>query len=327
MFSAHTFSPVFRYAPHMPVILEATAGPVAGRKIEVHAGTILRVGRTAKSDYIIGEDHYLSGQHFAAEYDGIQCRIRDLGSSNGTFVNGDRVTEIAVRDGDSITAGGSTFLIRLTIAPDPPVAQDEPSLETTANYTRRSIRIGQPAALAAVAAEAGAWPGFSASQSALLQAIFREGETICAVLDGSRDSRIPAFLDASGDAHAALETSGQVPAYVVSLSRKSRLLDVLVKDGWGRGWGFYCATRLGLEQVCVHWRDYLFLTTGGGMKITFRFWDPRVLRALVPSMPVLEAANFFGPLSRIIVEGDKSELALDLSVGPHGVRQQTLMLI
>ncbi|HYV64553.1 MAG TPA: FHA domain-containing protein, partial [Bryobacteraceae bacterium] len=72
----------------MVVILEAVAGPVLGRRIEVRGGSIVRIGRAGKSDYVIAEDGYLSGAHFSVECDGTQCRIRDLGSSNGTFVNG-----------------------------------------------------------------------------------------------------------------------------------------------------------------------------------------------------------------------------------------------
>src|SRR5271154_2627238 len=98
----------------MLVILEAVSGPIAGRKIEVRAGTILRIGRTAKSDYALSEDSYLSGQHFAIENDGNEARARDLGSSNGTFVNGERVvSENVLREGDSLTAGGSTFTIHI----------------------------------------------------------------------------------------------------------------------------------------------------------------------------------------------------------------------
>src|SRR5215831_2846296 len=100
----------------MLVILEATAGPIAGRRIEVRAGSILRIGRTSKSDYAIGEDSYLSSQHFAVECDGTQVRIRDLGSSNGTFVNGDKITECVVQPGDSVVAGGSTFAIQVDAA-------------------------------------------------------------------------------------------------------------------------------------------------------------------------------------------------------------------
>ena len=61
----------------MLVILEAVSGPIAGRKIEVRSGTILRVGRTAKSDYALGEDSYLSGQHFAIENDGTLEQLRE----------------------------------------------------------------------------------------------------------------------------------------------------------------------------------------------------------------------------------------------------------
>src|SRR5713101_3237883 len=105
----------------MLVVSEAVAGPIAGRKIEIRAGTILRLGRTAKSDYSIGEDSYLSSQHFAVECDGTECRIRDLGSSNGTFVNGERVTEtVVVKEGASLVAGGSTFAIHIEAATAPP---------------------------------------------------------------------------------------------------------------------------------------------------------------------------------------------------------------
>ena len=97
----------------MLVILEATAGPATGRKIQVPEGSILRVGRTARSDYALGEDSYLSGQHFSIEYDGTQCQIRDLGSSNGTFVNGDRIADRILQEGDSVGAGGSTFIVHI----------------------------------------------------------------------------------------------------------------------------------------------------------------------------------------------------------------------
>ena len=81
------------------------------------AATSYGSGARVKSDYPIVEDGYLSGLHFAVEFDGTQCRIRDLGSSNGTFVNGSRVTELVVQDGDSVVAGGSTFVIHVDLLP------------------------------------------------------------------------------------------------------------------------------------------------------------------------------------------------------------------
>lgn len=312
----------------MQVILEATAGPITGRRIEVPAGTILRIGRTAKSDYAIGEDSYLSGQHFAVECDGIECRIRDLGSSNGTFLNGNRVTETVAAEGDSVVAGGSTFSIHMEAreAEAPAAAAAPAGGQPTANYPGTKMQMEGTFTLPTAAFPV-EWPSFTRPQSTLLSALYHPGENVYAVVDASRDSRIPAFLDASGEPHAALDPFAQVPAYVVSLSRQSRLLDVLVKDGWGRGWGFYCTTPVSMEEVCAHWRHYAFLRTEDGRKLTFRFWDARVLRALVPLMPASEAAEFFGPLSRLIVEGEKADIALELSLGPRGPRQQTLVLL
>src|SRR5437016_13511959 len=99
----------------MIAILEAISGPITGRRLEVRGGSIVRIGRTGKSDYAIAEDGYLSGLHFSVECDGAQCRVRDLGSSNGTFVNGARVTDQVVRESDSVVAGGSTFRIHIDL--------------------------------------------------------------------------------------------------------------------------------------------------------------------------------------------------------------------
>jgi len=37
--------------------------------------------------------------------------------------------------------------------------------------------------------------------------------------------------------------------------------------------------------------------------------------------------DFFGPLARILVEGEKPEVALELALTPRGPRQQTLLLV
>jgi hypothetical protein len=310
----------------MLVILEATAGPIAGRKIEIRAGTILRIGRTPKSDYAVGEDSYLSSQHFAVECDGAQCRVRDLGSSNGTFVNGERISDIVVREGDSIVAGGSTFAIHLDMsaAQSAPAAAGRFDTVPTVTFTPRRPEPAAPVVTGEVRLE---WPGFSRAQSALLSALFQDELYIHAVLDASRDSRIPAFLDASGESYAALDPEGKVPAYLVRLPRDSRLLDVLIKDGWNHGWGFYFAAGTDFNQLCEHWRHYVILRTLDGRALTFRFWDPRVLRALVPMMSPQEAADFFGPVHRLVVESEKTEIALEIALTPRGSRQRNLVLV
>jgi hypothetical protein len=309
----------------MVVTLEATAGPIAGRKIEIRAGSILRLGRTPKSDYAIGEDSYLSSQHFAVECDGTQCRIRDLGSSNGTFVNGERISEAVAREGDSVVAGGSTFAIHLDVsdAVPGPAGSGRTNTAPTPAFMEGRTNPMAPMVTGEVRLE---WPGFSRAQSTLLSALYKDDLPVHAVLDASRDSRIPTFLDASGESYAALDPEGRVPAYMVRLPRESRLLHVLIKDGWSHGWGFYCATDAGFEELCAHWRRYVLLRTEDGRGLTLRFWDPRVLRALVPMMPAQEAADFFGPVKRVLVEAEKAEMALELAPTSKGSRQRTLVL-
>ena len=43
---------------------------------------------------------------------GSPVRIRDLGSTNGTFVNGQRITEVEAIDGTRITIGTTTLTLR-----------------------------------------------------------------------------------------------------------------------------------------------------------------------------------------------------------------------
>ena len=304
----------------MVVFLEAVSGPILGRRIEVRGGSIVRIGRTGKSDYSIAEDGYLSGQHFSVECDGTQCRIRDLGSSNGTFVNGSRITEQVVQEGDSVVAGGSTFCVHVDQLP-----------EITGVGMVRAATAPTPVAVATkVISDAGRQQGgYTPAETALLEALYAPGEEVFAVVDASRDSRIPAFLDAGGEPYTALDEN--VPAYVVALPADSRLLHVLIKDGWGRGWGFYGTSRASLETIQTHFTSFVRVRTPSGSAMTFRFWDPRVLRAMVPAMPPEEADLFFGPCERIMVEVERAEagkpaMALELSRSPGKPRQRTIVL-
>src|ERR1700730_9738220 len=57
-------------------------------------------------------DLALSREHFQVDNEPPLCHLIDLGSTNGTKVNGLRVGRALLRDGDEITAGDSTFLLR-----------------------------------------------------------------------------------------------------------------------------------------------------------------------------------------------------------------------
>ena len=65
-----------------------------------------RVGRGDESEIVL-VDPSVSRAHAIVEIEGAQPVVRDLGSTNGTFVNGRRVSVEALRDGDELQFGNT----------------------------------------------------------------------------------------------------------------------------------------------------------------------------------------------------------------------------
>lgn len=52
-----------------------------------------------------------------------------------------------------------------------------------------------------------------------------------------------------------------------------------------------------------------------------------MLRAIVTAMPSGEAGGFFGPATRLVVEGDKPEVGVEFALTPSGVNQRALATV
>lgn len=76
-------------------------------------GDSMKVGRTCESDMKVHLDKKMSRTHFSIECREDHAIVRDLHSTNGTFVNGMSVSEVRVYDGDQILAGTTIFTVRL----------------------------------------------------------------------------------------------------------------------------------------------------------------------------------------------------------------------
>ena len=59
----------------------------------------------------------VSRRHCEISYDDQQVTVRDLGSSNGTYVNGKRVAETALQPGDQLAVGPVTFVVQINGKP------------------------------------------------------------------------------------------------------------------------------------------------------------------------------------------------------------------
>src|SRR5580704_5526387 len=88
-------------------VLLAVAGPIKGTVFQLVADEVT-IGRQATSELCVG-DLSVSRQHCVIEPGREGFQIRDLGSNNGTFVNGRRVDQCILAYGDKIRVGDTVF--------------------------------------------------------------------------------------------------------------------------------------------------------------------------------------------------------------------------
>lgn len=92
--------------PVRPAAFRVLEGPGlrAGSTITVSSSTV--VGRDAGSGITLDGDDFASSRHASIEPRADGVWVEDLGSTNGTFVNGERITgRTLVRAGDAVRIG------------------------------------------------------------------------------------------------------------------------------------------------------------------------------------------------------------------------------
>ncbi len=85
---------------------------INAQSFELRDGSTLLVGRAANSDIPIF-DPTISRRHAKLSSTAAGLEVSDLGSSNGTFVNGERVDSATVRVGDEVTFGKVPFRVAI----------------------------------------------------------------------------------------------------------------------------------------------------------------------------------------------------------------------
>ncbi|WP_165244032.1 DUF4123 domain-containing protein [Paludisphaera soli] len=267
------------------LVLEVRSGPNAGRSFALEAGAEAVVGRAEPSAMVLVGDRTMSRRHFSVEFDGREGRVRDLGSSHGTTVNGSEVEAGLVGPGDLIGAGETLFRVRL--------------------------EAGAPSGAVLVAATPAEplGPSLGSAETTLPHASGSPQDRAIAILRGLRDP-LYSILDAARgpdvyrrvlecperhqsmfDEPRASELAVVAP-YLIELPRHSTFLDALVRDGWGKAWGVFLTSVRPFDELRAGLFRLATRRTASGGEGVFRFYDPRVLRTHLPAGKPAEVAYF-----------------------------------
>ncbi len=120
----------------MRIEISIIAGPAKGQHFIFEKPDRFLFGRALDARVSLPNDPYVSRQHFLLEVSPPECKVTDLDSKNGTFVNGVRyggrkpadkgvkqapphVQDVALRDGDKITVGDTEMLVMIATSAPP----------------------------------------------------------------------------------------------------------------------------------------------------------------------------------------------------------------
>ena len=286
----------------MPFFLEVQSGSRKGDKIRLNPGQVVRIGRSSSSDFSFADDSHMSSAHFSVDCGVGGCRVADLHSRNGTLVNGQKVDAASLKDGDTIMAGETAFLVRIE--------------GEEAGFMDIEAKVAHDAT----------------PQERLLFLLRRDFQPLYAVLDAARDIKILALLLKSNEEYQSLYEGpqgaklAQVAPYLVRLKKESALLEKLVREGWGETWGVYLTCPSEFQELRRHLRHFLEVMLPEGKQVYFRFYDPRVLRVYLPTCTFEEADYFFGPIQNYLMEDEDPENLLQFSNGGRGALKTAVRL-
>jgi len=99
----------------MRVTLKVIEGPHKGRTFTFDQPDTFLIGRAESAHLCLPEDKYFSRHHCLLEISPPQVFLRDLGSTNGTYVNGVKVETAHLKNGDKIQGGKTVLEVEVSV--------------------------------------------------------------------------------------------------------------------------------------------------------------------------------------------------------------------
>lgn len=139
-----------------------------------------------------------------------------------------------------------------------------------------------------------------------------ESPNVFTILDGARDKRIEPLVNNSKLPHECLYagrisyTLKRAAPHIVALKRDSEFTRKLLALGWGNSWGIFLTAFSGVTMTAIrnNCRRISKVKAPSGKTLVFRYYDPRVLRVLLPTCDPDQAKKIFGPAYAIKMEDE-----------------------
>ncbi len=119
----------------MALALRFISGKYQGGEFLLEEGKELFVGRSSDLDMVLVEE-MVSRKHARMVLNGSRLELEDLGSTNGTFVNGEKIEKATVGKGDRILIGSNILRVVSTSAEEPMTTRGS----NTSAASRRAVR-------------------------------------------------------------------------------------------------------------------------------------------------------------------------------------------
>ena len=151
----------------------------------------------------------------------------------------------------------------------------------------------------------------------LIKYLFSQPATnVYAVLDGASVEQLPQLLWEHEPENICLyrgELESDIAAvapYLVKLEYDHPFTKLVCEEGWGNHWGIFAVTpaEVDIRTLRQHFRKFLMVYNPDGKLIYFRYYDPRVLRAYLPTCNAEDINIVFGPIGSYVLEDEDSSI-------------------
>ena len=163
----------------------------------------------------------------------------------------------------------------------------------------------------------------------LKQHLLSERTKLFCVLDGASVPDLPVRLYEMRPPNYCLFTGELAPdmahvaPYVVNLLPNHKFTDWVLGESFGRHWGIFAHSPYSIKEMRRHFRSLVSVYDESGNPLTFRFYDPRVLRRFLPTCNPGELKTFFGKIERYYAEAEAGDELLGFALENDRLKEST----